>query len=220
MAHRALTAALRIGSSTNSEVQAMTPLSQPTPSHENALWEQGWYRFARRVPSPNQGPRPAGALIDLVIVHSISLPPGVYGGPEVEALFTNTLDWDAHPYFQQIRGLQVSAHFFIRRGGELVQFVSCDERAWHAGVSRYRGRDQCNDDSIGIELEGLEGLRFEPAQYETLTSLCAALGAHYPVAHVAGHEHVAPGRKHDPGAGFEWALLQHSLGWPTWYFPD
>ena len=219
MAHRALTAALRIGSSTNSEVQAMTPLSQPTPSHENALWEQGWYRFARRVPSPNQGPRPAGALIDLVIVHSISLPPGVYGGPEVEALFTNTLDWDAHPYFQQIRGLQVSAHFFIRRGGELVQFVSCDERAWHAGVSRYRGRDQCNDDSIGIELEGLEGLRFEPAQYETLTSLCAALGAHYPVAHVAGHEHVAPGRKQDPGPGFDWARLRAQLDFPPQCFP-
>jgi AmpD protein len=159
-------------------------------------------------------------VIDLVVLHSISLPPGQYGGPEVEALFTNTLEWDAHPYFQQIRGLRVSAHFFIRRGGELVQFVSCDERAWHAGVSSYRGREQCNDDSIGIELEGLEGLSFEPAQYETLTSLCAALGEHYPVVHVAGHEHIAPGRKHDPGAGFDWADLQHSLGWPSQYFPD
>ena len=187
---------------------------------EPALWDDGWYRFARRVPSPNFGPRPSQAVIDLVILHSISLPPGVYGGPEVEALFTNTLDWDAHPYFQQIRGLCVSAHFFIRRGGELIQFVSCDERAWHAGVSRYRGREQCNDDSIGIELEGLEGRDFEPAQYETLASLCAALGAHYPVVHVAGHEHVAPGRKQDPGAGFNWAYLQHSLGWPAQYFPD
>lgn len=195
----------------------------PVPAlatHEDPLWNDGWYRFARRVPSPNCGPRPARATIDLVILHSISLPPGQYGGPEVEALFTNALDWDAHPYFQQIRGLKVSAHFFIRRGGELVQFVSCDERAWHAGVSSYRGREQCNDDSIGIELEGLEGLTFEPAQYETLTSLSAALGAHYPVTHVAGHEHVAPGRKHDPGAGFDWAHLQHSLGWPSQCFPD
>ena len=194
-----------------------TPLH---PAQQNALWDNGWYRFARRVPSPNCGPRPAHAVIDLVVLHSISLPPGQYGGPEVEALFTNTLDWDAHPYFQQIRELRVSAHFFIRRGGELVQFVSCDERAWHAGVSSYRGREQCNDDSIGIELEGLEGLSFEPGQYETLSSLCAALGEHYPVVHVAGHEHVAPGRKHDPGAGFDWADLQHSLGWPAQYFPD
>lgn len=190
------------------------------PFQAGALWANGWYRFARHVRSPNCGPRPQGAVIDLLILHSISLPPGQYGGPEVEALFTNTLDWDAHPYFQQIRGLRVSAHFFIRRGGELLQFVSCDERAWHAGVSSYRGREQCNDDSIGIELEGLEGLSFEPAQYETLTSVCAALGAHYPVAFVAGHEHVAPGRKADPGAGFDWADLQHSLGWPAQCFPD
>lgn len=198
----------------------MTTADTPPALPQHALWDQGWYRFARRVLSPNCGPRPAGSLIDLVVIHSISLPPGQYGGPQVEALFTNTLDWDAHPYFQQIRGLRVSAHFFIRRGGELVQFVSCDERAWHAGVSRYRGREQCNDDSIGIELEGLEGLNFEPAQYETLSSLCAALAARYPVSHVAGHEHVAPGRKRDPGAGFDWALLQHSLSWPDQYFPD
>lgn len=199
----------------------LSPMTQPSPSSgPDDLWDGGWYRFARRVPSPNFGARPHQALIDLVIIHSISLPPGHYGGPEVEALFTNRLDWDAHPYFQQIRGLTVSAHFFIRRGGELVQFVSCDDRAWHAGVSSYRGRDQCNDDSIGIELEGLEGLTFESAQYETLSSLCAALGGRYPVTHVAGHEHVAPGRKQDPGAGFDWADLQHSLGWPSQYFPD
>lgn len=155
-----------------------------------------------------------------MVLHSISLPPGQYGGPEVQALFTNTLDWDAHPYFQQIRGLQVSAHFFIRRGGELLQFVSCDDRAWHAGVSSYRGREQCNDDSIGIELEGLEGQAFEPAQYETLASLCTSLAIQYPIEHVAGHEHIAPGRKKDPGEGFLWARLQHSLGWPSRYFPD
>ncbi|MFZ9423932.1 MAG: 1,6-anhydro-N-acetylmuramyl-L-alanine amidase AmpD [Limnohabitans sp.] len=198
----------------------MTTPNASLLSRENALWDQGWYRYARRVDSPNFGPRPSGAVVDLVVIHSISLPPGQYGGPQVQALFTNTLDWDAHPYFQQIRGLRVSAHFFVRRGGELVQFVSCDERAWHAGVSRYRGREQCNDDSIGIELEGLEGLSFETAQYETLSSLCAALAQRYPLAHVAGHEHIAPGRKHDPGAGFDWANLQHSLSWPAQYFPD
>jgi len=105
------------------------------------LWEQGWYRFAHRIASPNFGPRPQGAQVDLIVVHSISLPPGVYGGDEVRQLFTNTLDWDAHPYFRQIRGMQVSAHFFIRRDGALLQFVSCADRAWHAGASSYRGRD-------------------------------------------------------------------------------
>jgi AmpD protein len=156
----------------------------------------------------------------LVVIHSISLPPGVYGGPEIEDLFANRLDFDAHPYFQQIRGLKVSAHFLIRRGGELLQFVSCDQRAWHAGVSNYRGREQCNDDSIGIELEGLEGLTFEAAQYETLAALCAAIGQHYPIEHVAGHEHIAPGRKQDPGAGFDWSELRQYLSWPDRYFPQ
>jgi len=185
----------------------------------SALWQDGWYRFARRLDSPNFGPRPAGALVDLVVVHSISLPPGVYGGDEVQQLFTNTLDWQAHPYFQSIEGMQVSSHFYIRRGGELWQFVSCGQRAWHAGASRYRGRDNCNDDSVGIELEGLEGGGFEPAQYEALASLTAALAQQYPVAHVAGHEHIAPGRKQDPGAGFDWSELQRSLGWPSASFP-
>ena len=194
-------------------------MNPPAPEDGGALWQQGWYRFAHRIPSPNFGPRPDGASIDLVVVHSISLPPGVYGGDEVERLFTNTLDWDAHPYFQQIRGMQVSSHFFIRRDGALIQFVSCDERAWHAGRSSYRGRENCNDDSIGIELEGLEGETFEPAQYEALAAVCAAIGQHYPIRHVAGHEHIAPGRKMDPGAGFEWTALQDALGWPDEWFP-
>ena len=183
------------------------------------LWRDGWYRLAASEPSPNFGPRPKGALIDLVVIHSISLPPGQYGGPEVKQLFTNQLDWQTHPYFQSIQGLTVSAHFYIRRSGELWQFVSCDDRAWHAGQSSYRGRSNCNDDSIGIELEGLEGDRFEAAQYNTLTSLCAALMQHYPVAYFAGHEHVAPGRKADPGAGFDWATLQTSLGLDDRHFP-
>jgi AmpD protein len=185
----------------------------------DSFFSRGWYRFARRCDSPNFGARPAGAQVDLVVVHSISLPPGVYGGDEVRQLFTNTLDWDAHPYFQGIRGMQVSAHFFIRRDGALWQFVSCDERAWHAGPSQWRGRGNCNDDSIGIELEGLEGDTFEHVQYEALSSLCASLAQHYPVRHIAGHEHIAPGRKKDPGAGFDWALLQRSLGWQQDAFP-
>ncbi len=196
----------------------MSAMTAPTGS--DRLWSGGWYRYARALPSPNFGPRPAGARVDLVVLHSISLPPGQYGGDEVQRLFTNTLDWNAHPYFKSIEGIEVSAHFYIRRNGELWQFVSCDDRAWHAGASRYRGRDNCNDDSVGIELEGLEGDDFEPAQYETLASLCAALGQHYPVEHVAGHEHIAPGRKGDPGAGFQWPQLRQSLGWPAQYFPE
>lgn len=186
----------------------------------SALWQEGWYRYARAQASPNYGPRPASACIDLIVIHSISLPPGEFGNGQVQRLFTNQLDWDAHPYFQSIRGLQVSSHFFITRSGELWQFVSCDARAWHAGESGYRGKSNCNDDSIGIELEGLEGGLFEPAQYETLASVCAALLRHYPIAYLAGHEHIAPGRKQDPGPGFEWSRLQDSLGLPAKCFPS
>ncbi|HEY1229697.1 MAG TPA: 1,6-anhydro-N-acetylmuramyl-L-alanine amidase AmpD [Ramlibacter sp.] len=189
------------------------------PPADDALWRDGWYRFARRLASPNFGPRPAGTEIDLVVLHSISLPPGQYGGDEVQALFTNTLDWSAHPYFQQIEGLQVSSHFYVRRGGELWQFVSCDQRAWHAGTSHWRGRDNCNDFSIGIELEGLEGSTFEDAQYDTVAGLCSAIAQHYPIRGIAGHEHVAPGRKQDPGAGFDWPGLQRALGWHHSVFP-
>lgn len=195
-------------------------MNLPAPAPQDSLWDGGWYRYARRLDSPNFGPRPTGAQIDLIVVHSISLPPGQYGGDEVQRLFTNTLDWNAHPYFQTIQGLEVSAHFYIRRNGELWQFVSCNERAWHAGTSHYRGRDNCNDDSIGIELEGLEGTPFDAAQYETLAGLCAALPQRYPIRHIAGHEHIAPGRKADPGAGFAWADLRQSLGWPTQCFPQ
>ena len=189
------------------------------PDSAAGLWLGGWYRFARRLDSPNFGARPKGATVDLIVVHSISLPPGRYGGDEVQRLFTNTLDWDAHPYFKSIEGMQVSSHFYVRRNGELWQFVSGDDRAWHAGVSHYRGRANCNDDSVGIELEGLEGEPFEPAQYETLAGVCAAIAQHYPVQHIAGHEHIAPSRKGDPGAGFDWALLQRHLSWPPRFFP-
>lgn len=186
----------------------MSPLEV---NNDNPAWADGWYAFADQCPSPNFGPRPNGAQIDLIVLHSISLPPGQYGGHHVQDLFANQLDWEQHPYFQSIRGIKVSSHFLIRRTGELLQFVSCNDRAWHAGVSSYRGRNNCNDDSIGIELEGLEGLLFEDAQYETLTTLCAAILRQYPVQHIAGHEHIAPGRKTDPGKGFDWSRLQRSL---------
>jgi N-acetyl-anhydromuramoyl-L-alanine amidase len=185
----------------------------------DALWQDGWYRYARRCDSPNYGERPPAALIDLVVLHSISLPPGEFGGSAVQDLFLNQLDWDAHPYFQSIRGMQVSAHFFIRRDGQLWQFVSARQRAWHAGPSAYRGRDNCNDDSVGIELEGLEGGDFTPMQYEACTALISALALVLPIEHIAGHEHIAPGRKADPGAGFDWKKLQQALAWPLHCFP-
>ncbi|MEJ5999066.1 1,6-anhydro-N-acetylmuramyl-L-alanine amidase AmpD [Paucibacter soli] len=173
-------------------------------------WCEGWWQAAKRLDSPNFGARPAGMAIDLLVLHSISLPPGEYGGDAIERLFTNRLDFDAHPYYQTIRGLQVSAHFLIRRDGALLQFVSCEQRAWHAGASSYCGRENCNDYSIGVELEGLEGERFEVAQYQALEALLAGLRRAYPIRGVAGHEHVAPGRKQDPGPGFDWARLRSS----------
>ena len=183
-------------------------------------WKGGWLKCARQCPSPNFGPRPPASVVDLVIVHSISLPPGEYGGDSIERFFTNRLDWDAHPHFAQIRHLAVSAHFLIRRDGELLQFVSCQTRAWHAGESRWRGRSDCNDNSVGIELEGLEGDTFEVAQYTALSSLIAELGRYYPIAAVAGHEHVAPGRKHDPGSGFDWVRLRGLLAAQAQEFPE
>lgn len=190
------------------------------PTERLLQWQDGWITEARRVDSPNCGPRPPQAHIDLIVVHSISLPPGVYGGDGVERLFTNRLDWDAHPYFQTIRGLEVSAHFFVRRNGELLQFVSTFDRAWHAGVSEWRGRNRCNDDSIGIELEGLEGDTFTDDQYGVMTDLCRVLRTAHPVRFVAGHEHIAPGRKQDPGPGFDWSRVQAVLHPSDWCFPQ
>ena len=181
--------------------------SEPPSAAPRPAWRAGWLRGARRVASPNFGPRPAGTAIDLVVVHSISLPPGEYGGDAIERLFTNRLDAGAHPYFETVAALRVSAHFLIRRDGGLLQFVSCDERAWHAGASSWRGRADCNDFSIGIELEGLEGDRFEAAQYERLAATLSSIVARYPVLAVTSHARVAPGRKNDPGAGFDWELL-------------
>jgi N-acetyl-anhydromuramoyl-L-alanine amidase len=194
--------------------QRVTPTAPP-----NAVWQSGWLRGAQQLASSNFGPRPAGAAVSLVVVHSISLPPGQYGGEQIQALFTNQLDWDAHPYFQTIRGLQVSAHFLIARDGALWQFVSCEDRAWHAGTSTFRGRDNCNDFSIGVELEGLEGDVFEQIQYTTLSQLCVSLRQHYPIASVVGHEHIASGRKRDPGPGFDWSVLARSVAWSPQLFP-
>ena len=185
----------------------------------DAEWVDGWWREASRVPSPNFGPRPAGARVDVVVLHSISLPPGEYGGDGIERLFTNTLDWSAHPYFETIRGLEVSAHFVVRRDGTVLQFVSVDDRAWHAGRSHWAGRDAANDWSIGIELEGLEGDTFEPAQYAALARLLPAIDRERAVAQVVGHEHVAPGRKIDPGPGFDWRELATRLQWDAHRVP-
>lgn len=167
----------------------------------------GWLREARPVPSPNFGPRPDGCVPQLLVIHNISLPPGQYGGDCIERLFTNCLDWDEHPFFDQIRGTEVSAHFLIRRCGELVQFVSCDERAWHAGQSCFAGRDNCNDFSIGIELEGTDEEAYTAAQYGMLAWLSRVLLLHYNEigeSSIVGHSDIAPGRKTDPGPGFDW----------------
>ena len=185
----------------------------------DAQWQDGWWRGATRIASPNFNARPADARVDTVVLHSISLPPGRYGGDEIERLFTNTLDWSAHPYFETIRGLTVAAHFVIRRDGSALQFVSIDDRAWHAGQSRWDGREGCNDFSIGVELEGLEGETFEAAQYATLERLLPAIDARRAIRHVVGHEHVAPGRKNDPGAGFDWVELASRLGWDARRIP-
>ncbi len=182
-------------------------------------WRDGWWSAARACPSPNFGPRPAGAAVSLVVLHSISLPPGEYGGDAIERLFTNRLDWVAHPSYEAIRGLEVSAHFLIRREGELLQFVSCDARAWHAGRSCWRGRENCNDWSIGIELEGLEGQTFDAPQYRQLVRLLRVLSARYPIGEVVGHEHVAPLRKADPGPGFDWLGLSSALRRPRLRLP-
>lgn len=175
------------------------------------VWHKGWWQGATHRPSPNFGPRPAGTTPGLAVVHAISLPPGHWQGDAVERLFTNTLDLSGHPYFQSLQGLRVSAHFFVRRSGRTLQFVSCDERAWHAGVSSWRGRDNCNDWSVGIELEGLDGLAFEPAQYRALARLLRVLRSRCGVRDVVGHEHIAPGRKFDPGPGFDWRRLRRAL---------
>ncbi len=169
---------------------------------------------ARQVASPNSDARPVGMPVDLLIVHSISLPPGEYGGAWIDQLFTNTLPWDAHPYFKQIEGMKVSSHLLIRRDGEVVQYVPFHARAWHAGVSNYCGRERCNDFSIGIELEGSDDAPYEAEQYRELARVVLALCAAYPalsLQRLVGHSDVAPGRKIDPGESFDWLRLRALL---------
>ena len=166
-----------------------------------------WYPGATLVPSPNFDQRPKGVSINLIVIHSISLPPRQYGGKGIEQLFTNQLDADEDPYYTQIAGLKVSSHFLIRRDGELVQFVPVALRAWHAGVSCWKNRERCNDFSIGIELEGDDDTPFEPAQYQTLSRLLPALTAQWPIDAITSHSHIAPGRKTDPGVCFDWSAV-------------
>ena len=168
---------------------------------------EGWLRGVRREPSPNFDDRPQGELPFLLVVHAISLPPGEFGGDDVLALFANHLVPERHPYFREICHLRVSAHFFIPRDGDVVQLVSCDKRAWHAGISQWQGRERCNDFSIGVELEGCDEKPFEAAQYTTLSHLVKALAERYPLRSIAGHSDIAPGRKTDPGPFFEWSRL-------------
>jgi AmpD protein len=185
-----------------------------------AVDHDGWMSGARRMPSPNFEARPAGAVPTLIVVHNISLPPGEFGGGAIADLFLNRLDCGAHPYYDaHLRGLRVSSHFVIRRDGEVEQFVSCEQRAWHAGVSSFFGRERCNDFSIGIELEGADTSAFESAQYATLAALVTALVARYPIEALAGHSDIAPGRKTDPGPHFDWGRLQRETALADRYFP-
>jgi len=186
----------------------------PAPSALAVAFEvdgDGWCLQARRQPSPNFDARAVETSPDLLVIHNISLPPGEFGGPYIDGLFCNTLDCDSHPYFDQLRALRVSAHFLVRRDGEVVQFVSANARAWHAGVSRFHDRERCNDFSIGIELEGSDFVPFEHAQYAALTQLTAALQRRYRLTDVAGHADIAPGRKTDPGPFFDWARYRQNL---------
>ncbi len=174
----------------------------------------GLINEARQVPSPNCDDRPAGAVIDLVVVHNISLPPGEFGGPWIDALFTNALDPDVHPYFREIHQMRVSSHLLIRRDGALVQYVPLHRRAWHAGASCFAGRERCNDFSIGIELEGTDEKPYEAVQYRQLAAVIAALETAFPGVtrdRLAGHSDIAPNRKTDPGPGFQWARLGDEL---------
>jgi N-acetyl-anhydromuramoyl-L-alanine amidase len=163
---------------------------------------------AKFIASPNIDARPQADEIYLIVIHNISLPPNQYGGNAVIELFTNQLNPNAHPYYAEIAHLKVSSHFFIRRDGELIQFASCNDRAWHAGASNWQGRERCNDFSIGIELEGSDFEAFEPLQYKTLQTLIASIKARYPIQAITGHSDIAPGRKTDPGPYFDWTRIK------------
>jgi N-acetyl-anhydromuramoyl-L-alanine amidase len=172
---------------------------------------QGWLSGVCRVKSPNFDARPAGSSVGLLVIHSISLPPNEYGGDAIKRFFTNTLDHSQHPYFEQLKGVRVSSHFLVRRDGQIVQFVSCNQRAWHAGVSSWRGRARCNDYSIGIELEGSDFEPFTASQYAALVRLTRRLMRIYPIRDIVGHSEIAPERKTDPGPHFDWKSFLHRI---------
>ncbi|NHC60967.1 1,6-anhydro-N-acetylmuramyl-L-alanine amidase AmpD [Paenalcaligenes suwonensis] len=195
------------------------------PASNNALHLQadGWLAPAEgvtRAPSPNFDTRPEGGPIDLLVIHNISLPPNVFEGNAIIDFFQNKLDISSHPWFENIRGVTVSAHFLVRRDGEIVQFVSTLDRAWHAGVSNHHGREVCNDFSIGIEMEGSDSCPFEAAQYQRLNQLSQALAERHDLHAIRGHEHIAPGRKTDPGPFFDWESYASNSPWPRRHFPD
>lgn len=177
-----------------------------------SIGADGWCRAARQVPSPNCDPRAIDISVDMVVLHNIHLPPQPAGctqfaGNDIERLFTNSLNIADHVCYAELSALRVSAHFLIRRDGELVQFVSCNQRAWHAGLSHWQGRERCNDFSLGIELEGSDYVPFTAIQYDVLQQLLAALAQQYPVQHLVGHSEIAPERKTDPGPFFDWSRL-------------
>ena len=189
----------------------------PTGSTLLTLDTQGWLQPSDQValrPSPNFNERPSDTDVSLLVVHNITLPPGQFGTPYITDLFLNQLDTAADPWFVNVEGLKVSAHFVIDRLGHITQFVSCDERAWHAGASSFEGREQCNDFSIGIELEGTDNVPFEDAQYERLAALTQCLRARYPLTAATGHSDIAPGRKTDPGPFFDWSRFSTLAQWP------
>jgi N-acetyl-anhydromuramoyl-L-alanine amidase len=175
---------------------------------------EGWFTGIRKISSPNCDERPAGCAIELLVIHHISLPPGEFGGPGIADFFTNRLDPASHPSYGLLADVRVSAHFLIRRDGELIQFVPCVKRAWHAGESSWKARSRCNDFSIGIELEGTGAVPYADAQYERLVALTHALKARYPITSVVGHSDVAPGRKSDPGPSFDWPRYRAMLAGP------
>ena len=180
----------------------------PKPELVGVIDHAGWLESVEKIQSPNHDARPAGTSINLLVIHAISLPPGEFGGEAMIDLFTNRLDPSAHPYFATIAGRRVSAHFLIRRDGRLIQFVSCLDRAWHAGVSCWQGRERCNDFSLGVELEGDDFTAFTGAQYAALESLIAALRQRFQQMAIVGHADIAPGRKTDPGPFFDWSRIE------------
>ena len=178
------------------------------------LWDGGWWRLAKRCPSPNFNERPPGEGVSLLVVHNISLPPNKFGGGYVQQFFCNQLDVSKDAYFSSISHLKVAAHFFVERHGAVTQFVSTDCRAWHAGQSCFSGRENCNDFSVGIELEGADHIPYTAEQYAALVELSRSIVAKYPQVNmesIVGHEHIAPGRKTDPGPSFDWRHYRKAL---------